>query len=136
MLYATGEMSQPERLQCAFISEDEVKKVVEYLKKAYEDELPDTIELSGSIEKGGNLFGDSLGGDDGDDDLYEDARITVIESGKASTSYLQRKLGIGYARAAKLIDMLEERGIVGPGNGAKPREVLEHPVDNTTSPEM
>lgn len=131
MLYASGEMSQPERLQSAFISEEEVKKVVEYLKKAYMDELPDTIELSGSIEKGNNLFNDSIGGDDGDDDLYEDARQTVIEAGKASTSYLQRKLGIGYARAARLIDMLEERGVVSAGNGAKPRDVIEKPVDNT-----
>ena len=63
--------------------------------------------------------------------LYEDARMTVIEAGKASTSYLQRKLGIGYARAAKLIDMLEERHVIGAGNGAKPREVLEKPMDNT-----
>lgn len=131
MLYASGEMSQPERLQSAFISEEEVKKVVEYLKKAYMDELPDTIELSGSIEKnGGGLFSDSLEGGE-DDDLYEDARTTVIEAGKASTSYLQRKLGVGYARAAKLIDMLEERGVIGPGNGAKPREVIEKPMDNT-----
>ncbi len=131
MLYASGEMSQPERLQSAFISEEEVKKVVEYLKKAYIDELPDTIELSGSIERGGgNLFGDSMEGSD-DDDLYEDARATVMEAGKASTSYLQRKLGVGYARAAKLIDMLEERGVVGPGNGAKPREVLERPTGSS-----
>jgi S-DNA-T family DNA segregation ATPase FtsK/SpoIIIE len=124
MLYASGEMSQPERLQSAFISEDEVKKVVEYLRKAYIDEIPDGIELSGSIDKaGGSMFSDSMG-DDGDDDLYEDARQTVIEAGKASTSYLQRKLGVGYARAARLIDMLEERGVIGPGNGAKPRDVL------------
>jgi DNA segregation ATPase FtsK/SpoIIIE, S-DNA-T family len=131
MLYASGEMSQPERLQSAFISEDEVKKVVEYLKNAYMDELPDTIELSGSIEKGNSLFNDSVGGDSDDDDLYEDARMTVIESGKASTSYLQRKLGVGYARAARLIDMLEERGVVGPGNGAKPRDVMEKPAGSS-----
>lgn len=130
MLYASGEMSQPERLQSAFISEEEVKKVVEYLKKAYMDELPDTIELSGSIEKGNNLFESGMGSDE-EDDLYEDARTTVMEAGKASTSYLQRKLGVGYARAAKLIDMLEERGVVGPGNGAKPRDVLEKPMDHT-----
>ena len=124
MLYASGEMSQPERLQSAFISEDEVKKVVEYLRKAYIDEIPDGIELSGSIDKAsGSMFSDSMG-DDEDDDLYEDARQTVIEAGKASTSYLQRKLGVGYARAARLIDMLEERGVIGPGNGAKPRDVL------------
>ncbi len=129
MLYASGEMSQPERLQSAFISEDEVKKVVQYLKNAYMDELPDTIELSGNVDSGGkNLFADSM--DDGDDDLYEDARTTVMETGKASTSFLQRKLGIGYARAARLIDMLEERGVVGPGNGAKPRDVLERSENN------
>jgi len=133
MLYSCAETPHPERLQSAFISEEEVKKVVEYLRKAYIDELPDTIELSGNIDKGGSsLFGDSLDdNNDGDDDLYEDARITVIEAGKASTSYLQRKLGIGYARAAKLIDMLEERGVVGAGNGSKPREVIEKPMDHT-----
>ncbi|MCX6754466.1 MAG: DNA translocase FtsK 4TM domain-containing protein [Candidatus Nomurabacteria bacterium] len=132
MLYSCAETPHPERIQSAFISEEEVKKVVEYLRKAYIDEIPSTIELSGSIDKGGNnLFNDSIGGDDGDDDLYEDARMTVIEAGKASTSYLQRKLGIGYARAAKLIDMLEERHVIGAGNGAKPRDVLEKGVNNT-----
>lgn len=138
MLYSCAETPQPERLQSAFISEDEVKKVVEYLKKAYIDEIPETIELSGNIDKGGNnLFTDSLGGDDdGDDNLYEDARMVVMEAGKASTSYLQRKLGIGYARAAKLIDMLEERGVVSAGNGAKPREVLEKPMNNTENVEI
>jgi DNA segregation ATPase FtsK/SpoIIIE, S-DNA-T family len=136
MLYASGEMSQPERLQSAFISEDEVKKVVDYLKNAYMDELPDTIELSGSIDKGNNLFAESLDGDSDGDDLYEDARQTVIETGKASTSFLQRKLGVGYARAARLIDMLEERGVVGPGNGAKPRDVLEKSMDHTEGLEV
>lgn len=134
MLYSGAEMSQPERLQSAFISEEEVKKVVQYLRTAYQDELPDEIELSGSLEQGaGNLFGADLGGDE-DDNLYEDARQTVIETGKASTSFLQRKLGVGYARAARLIDMLEERGVVGPGNGAKPRDVLEKGMDNTQTP--
>jgi S-DNA-T family DNA segregation ATPase FtsK/SpoIIIE len=137
MLYSCTESPHPERLQSAFISEDEVKKVVEYLRKAYIDEIPNTIELSGNIEKGSSLFSDNIGGsDDGDDDLYEDARLTVIEAGKASTSYLQRKLGVGYARAAKLIDMLEERNVIGPGNGAKPRDVLEKAVDNTIGMEV
>lgn len=132
MLYSCAESPHPERLQSAFISEEEVKKVVSYLRTAYMDEIPETIELSGSIEKnGGGLFSDSLeGGSDGEDDLYEDARIIVIEAGKASTSFLQRKLGIGYARAAKLIDMLEERHVIGAGNGAKPRDVLEKAMDN------
>ena len=131
MLYASGDMSQPERLQSAFISEDEVKRVVEYLKNAYMDEIPDQIILSGNIEKGNSLFSDSMESDDGADDLYEEARDIVIRDQKASTSYLQRKLGIGYARSAKLIDMLEDHNIIGPGNGAKPREVLEKPMDHT-----
>ncbi len=129
MLYASGEMSQPERLQSAFISEEEVKKVVQYLRKAHQDDLPNEIELSGPINEGNNLFNGNM--EDEDDELYEDARSIVIETGKASTSFLQRKLGIGYARAARLIDILEERGVVGAGNGAKPREVLEHSVDHT-----
>jgi S-DNA-T family DNA segregation ATPase FtsK/SpoIIIE len=132
MLYASGEMSQPERLQSAFISEDEVKRVVEYLKNAYMDEIPEMIELTGSIEKNSSLFSDSMEGDDGGvDDLYEEAREIVIRDQKASTSYLQRKLGIGYARSAKLMDMLENHSIIGPGNGSKPREVLEKPMDHT-----
>jgi len=133
MLYTSAESPQPERLQSAFISEEEVKRVVAYLREAYMDEIPEQIVLSGSIEKnGGGLFSDSLeGGNGGEDDLYEEAREIVIRDNKASTSYLQRKLGVGYARAAKLIDMLEEHGVVSVGNGAKPREVLEKGVNNT-----
>ena len=59
-----------------------------------------------------------------DDEMYEEAKLAVIQQGKASTSFMQRKLGIGYARAARLIDALEKKGVIGPGDGAKPREVL------------
>jgi S-DNA-T family DNA segregation ATPase FtsK/SpoIIIE len=128
MLYSSGEMASPERIQCAYISEEEVKKVVNFIKDN-NDILPDEINLSpGALGNTDGIFSSGVDDSGGDDDLYEDARTTVIESGKASTSYLQRKLGVGYARAAKLIDMLEERGVVGPGNGAKPREILERPV--------
>lgn len=125
MLYSSGEMASPERIQCAYISENEVKNIVKFIKEN-NDILTDEINLSPqAIGNDNSIFSASIDGGGEDDDLYEDARQTVIESGKASTSFLQRKLGVGYARAAKLIDMLEERGIVGPGNGAKPREVLE-----------
>jgi S-DNA-T family DNA segregation ATPase FtsK/SpoIIIE len=70
---------------------------------------------------GGALDSDSL---EDEDELYETAREEVISSGKASTSYLQRRLGIGYSRAAKLIDLLEKKGVVGPANGSKPREII------------
>jgi len=127
MLYSSGE-AQPERLQSAFISETEVKKVVSYLSNAYKDEVLGEITLSaGSISADKSIFESTLDADEDEeeDELYEEARMCVIEAGKASTSYLQRKLKLGYARAARLIDKLEERGVIGPGEGAKPREVLE-----------
>lgn len=126
MLYLSGEMSQPQRIQSPFISEGEVKAVVKHLKQTYQDEIPNEVNFaSGGDASGGGLFSSAVGGDDDvDDDLYEQAREVVISTGKASTSFLQRKLGIGYARAARLIDILEEKGVVGPGNGAKPREVV------------
>jgi len=126
MLYSSGE-AQPERLQSAFISETEVKKVVKYLVDAYRDEISEEITLTaGSISADKSIFESTLQDEDEDDDeLYEEARICVMEAGKASTSYLQRKLKLGYARAARLMDKLEERGVIGPGDGAKPREVLE-----------
>jgi S-DNA-T family DNA segregation ATPase FtsK/SpoIIIE len=126
MLYSSGD-AQPERLQSAFISESEVKKVVKYLAETYRDEVSEEITLTaGSISADKSIFESSLENEDFDDDeMYEEARICVMEAGKASTSYLQRKLKLGYARAARLMDRLEERGVIGPGDGAKPREVLE-----------
>jgi S-DNA-T family DNA segregation ATPase FtsK/SpoIIIE len=128
MLYSSGE-AQPERLQSAFISEGEVKKVVKYLADAYRDEVSEEITLTtGSISADKSIFESTLDNDqnvEDDDEMYEEARACVIEAGKASTSYLQRKLKLGYARAARLMDVLEERGVIGPGDGAKPREVLE-----------
>jgi S-DNA-T family DNA segregation ATPase FtsK/SpoIIIE len=123
MLFMSGEMSKPVRIQSAFISESEVKKVVKYLSKEYADAIPEDITFS-ETEGKDSLFESSLDDDDGDD-LYEEAREVVIQAGKASSSYLQRKLKVGYARAARLIDMLEERGVVGPADGSKPREILE-----------
>ena len=126
MLYSSGE-AQPERLQSAFISETEVKKVVKYLADEYKDEISEEIALtSGSISADKSIFESTLEDEDSsdDDELYEEARACVIEAGRASTSYLQRKLKLGYPRAARLMDKLEERGVIGPGDGAKPREVL------------
>ena len=126
MLYSSGE-AQPERLQSAFISEPEVKKVVKYLADTYRDEVSEEISLTtGSISADKSIFESALNNEDDDEDeMYEEARLCVIEAGKASTSYLQRKLKLGYARAARLMDKLEERGVISAGDGAKPREVLE-----------
>ncbi len=131
MLYISGEMSKPARIQSAYITEEEVKKVVTYLAEQYTDALPSDLNLSAEEALSGNgasgaggksIFTDEFGSDS-DDDLYEDARMAVMEAGKASASYLQRKLKVGYARAARLLDMLEERGVIGAGSGAKAREV-------------
>ncbi|MES2437303.1 MAG: DNA translocase FtsK [Patescibacteria group bacterium] len=126
MLFQSADMSKPQRIQSAFISETEMKAVVKYLIDNYADELPNEINLTEGAGEKNSIFESSFDDNDGgdDDDLYEQAREIVISAGKASTSYLQRKLSIGYARAARLIDMLEERGVIGPGSGSKPREVM------------
>lgn len=131
MLFLSGESSQPSRIQSAFITEDEVKRVVAWLAKTYENEVVGDIVLTGTPSTDKSIFEATLDSDDNseDDEMYEAARQAVIEAGKASTSYLQRKLKLGYARAARLMDILEERGVVGPADGAKPREVLERGVE-------
>ncbi len=124
-MLALVESNQPERLQSAFISEDEVKSVVGYLKNAFKDDVRDTIELSGSVSGDKAMFSDSIEDNGDDDPLYEEARQCILENNKASTSLLQRKLSLGYGRAARIIDLLEQRGVIGPANGSKPREILE-----------
>jgi len=123
MLYMSGEMSKPVRLQSAFISENEVKKVVSYLVGKFGDTIPEDITLASPNSEKNALF-ESLDDNSANDDLYEEAREVVIKAQKASASYLQRKLRVGYARAARLLDILEERAVIGPGEGSKPRDVL------------
>lgn len=126
MLFLSGEMSKPRRIQAPFISEDEVKKVVAHILKTSEGTLPNEIDFSDSRAGQGPdpIFTSALEDEGEDDELYAEAKRTVIEAGKASTSYLQRKLGVGYARAARLMDILEERGVIGAADGAKPRGII------------
>lgn len=128
MLYLSADMSQPARVQSAYITEHELKKVVSHLIKAGEHIPPNEINLTPTNNEtgGGGMFSASLedGGEDVDDAIFEEAREAVIKAGKASTSYLQRRLRIGYSRAARVMDLLEERGVIGPQDGAKPRDVL------------
>ncbi|MBI2444585.1 MAG: DNA translocase FtsK 4TM domain-containing protein [Candidatus Magasanikbacteria bacterium] len=123
LLLLTAELSKPKRLQGAFVVESEMKAVVEHLRgdaaPVYDDAI--TQRLPGGSSGTLNLFG---GLSDDQDPLFNDARQVITESGKASASLLQRRLKVGYARAARLLDELEEAGIVGPADGAKPREVL------------
>jgi S-DNA-T family DNA segregation ATPase FtsK/SpoIIIE len=132
MLYLASDTAKPRRIQGPFISEKEIKKVVKYLAEQYKDvdleELDEPIEniINDNKGQGQGAFNLDFEEDDNsmDDELYEEARETVIKAGKASSSYLQRRFKIGYARAARLIDILEEKGVVSAGDGAKPREVL------------
>lgn len=119
MLYLPQELSKPKRIQGAFVTENEVEKVTDFLKNKRE---PDYVEEV--TAKQGSVPGIPGSGDEADDDLYGEAKQVVIEMGKASASLLQRRLRVGYARAARLIDLLEQNGVVGPGEGAKPREIL------------
>ncbi|OHB17176.1 MAG: hypothetical protein A2749_01295 [Parcubacteria group bacterium RIFCSPHIGHO2_01_FULL_45_26] len=128
MLYLSSETTKPIRLQSGYVSEAEVKKVVSFITENNESELDQLATEVSDVGSGftqnesGSAFDDS-GAVLDDDEMYEEAKDTVEKAGKASSSLLQRKLKVGYARAARLLDMLEERGVVGPGSGAKPREV-------------
>ncbi len=117
MLMSTPELSKPRRLQGAFVSDNEIERVVNFLK---EDSEPD---YNHQITEDSRTGGSSFSSDD-TDPLLEDAIQTILESGKASTSYLQRRLRIGYSRAARIIDILEEMGVIGSQRGSKAREVL------------
>ena len=134
MLFAPVGSSKPMRVQGAFVSDSEVEDIVTFVKThnsaaKYDPSFISTMESSAKSigAKKGDSFGDdsddgpSMGGGDS---KFEDAVKLAIESGKISTSLLQRRLGVGYGRAAKLIDQMEERGYVSPANGTKPREVL------------
>ncbi len=137
MLYMGGEMSKPVRIQSAFVSEKEVKDVVKYLVDSYRDELIGgeidlTAVTSGGSEDDGVGVFNSLE-DDGGDELYEQAKEEVLKAGKASTSYIQRKLRVGYSRAARLIDLLEQKGVIGPGDGARAREIIGNDNNSETT---
>ena len=124
MLYASAISPFPVRIQGTFVTEDEVEKVVEYVKAYGEPEYIDEeifVEDEDDETSEPGLFSE------GDDPLYDRALEIVIQAGKASASYIQRRLKIGYNRAARLVEDMEARGIVGPANGSKPREIIHIP---------
>ncbi len=133
LLFISADISKPKRIQGSYISEKEVRRVVDYTKiqkekwlagqevELFENHLAEDLEKSLEGRERESGFEDDNGGDD---PLYNEAKKIVIEAQKGSASFLQRRLRIGYARAARLLDILEEHGIVGPGEGAKPREIL------------
>lgn len=123
MLFMTPELSKPKRIQGAYLSDAEINDVVNYIKDKcgpaeYLDGVTDRQKVNGNAGVG-------MDGTHGDEDeLFEEAKEIIVKANKASTSMLQRRLSIGYGRAAKILDMLEEAGIIGPSNGSKPREVF------------
>lgn len=123
MLYSTAEMSSPRRIQGVYIADDEINRVVEYIKSKYD---PADYDVT-VVEKGGTptAFADNGIADEDSDALLPAAKEEIIRAGKASASLLQRRLKVGYARAARLLDLLEQEGFIGPADGAKPREILK-----------
>ncbi len=123
MLFSAAEFAKPKRIQGAYLSDEEINDVVNYIKEKsggaeYLEGVTERQKVSGNA-------GIGLDGTRGDEDeLFEEAKGIIVKANKASTSMLQRRLSIGYGRAAKILDMLEDAEIIGPSNGSKPREVL------------
>jgi S-DNA-T family DNA segregation ATPase FtsK/SpoIIIE len=142
LLYYSPELGKPKRIQASFVSEKEIKKVTDFIRNEAKKNKLKTDEnvleeLNEQLQQGLEFGMDFDFGDSKTDPLYEAAKREVILARKASASLLQRRLSIGYARAARLIDMLEREGVIGPGEGSKPREVYikeENSVDSTNNP--
>ena len=129
MLYQTAEMPKPKRIQGALITDEETNKITDFIRAQrapnYDDEVvSQPVQLNGR----GGVVAD-YGANDADDDMWKDAIQVVVDGKKASTSLLQRRLRIGYARAARLMESMEEQGIIGPADGSRPRDVLISSVD-------
>jgi hypothetical protein len=124
MLFASAWDPFPIRMQGTYVSEEEVEKAVEFVKTLGE---PDYIDEEIFIDEDEDDEGPSLFDDGDGDPLFEQALEIVLQQGKASASYIQRKLKIGYNRAARLVELMEERGIVGPAQGSKPRDIVRNP---------
>jgi S-DNA-T family DNA segregation ATPase FtsK/SpoIIIE len=123
MLLLSASSSNPQRLQGPWVSEDEVRTVAAHWKR----QRP--MEVMADIEEVVGIEGPRSGGEDGDDDLLDQAMELVVRSQLGSTSMLQRKLRVGFARAGRLMDLMERRGVVGPSEGSKARAVLMTPEE-------
>jgi S-DNA-T family DNA segregation ATPase FtsK/SpoIIIE len=129
LLMTTAAHPKPRRVQGVFVDDHEVLKVTDFIKMQREPDYNDEV-VSQQVQisaKGGLVM--DMDTSPADDDLYHDAVRCVIESGKASASLLQRRLRVGYGRASRLIDTMEEQGIIGAADGARPRDVLVSNLD-------
>ena len=133
MLMKTAQMSKPKRIQGAWVTDDEVNKINDHLRlqsapNYNEEVVAQYVQLNG---RGSSVL--DFGGDSDTDDKYNEALTEVVKNQKASATFLQRRLKVGYARAARLIEELEERGVIGPADGAKPRQVLVSSLEDIDS---
>ncbi len=131
MLFSTADMPKPKRVQGAFITDEETSAVMDFLRMQrppqYDDEV---VSQPVQIGKGGVVADYSNDGTQGDEAEFKDAVHVVLDARKASTSLLQRRLRIGYGKASRLIDQMEEQGIISPADGSRPREVLVNSMDD------
>lgn len=120
MLYVSAQLSKPKRLQGVKVIDQEIKKITDYLKEQAPPDYDEVVTTKQSVQlASGNYIASET-----DDPLLAEAKEVIIQAGKASASLLQRRLRIGYARAARLLDLMEAQGMIGPADGAKPREIL------------
>ncbi|MBI3120230.1 MAG: DNA translocase FtsK 4TM domain-containing protein [Candidatus Kerfeldbacteria bacterium] len=119
MLFISADYTKPKRVQGVYVSDDEINRVTDFLRNQGEPEFDPSV-----VEKRGRMLADGTVSADDEDPLIPEAQEIVVSAEKASASLLQRRLRVGYSRAARLLDILEERGIIGPSDGARPREVL------------
>ncbi|MBI5306060.1 DNA translocase FtsK 4TM domain-containing protein [Candidatus Wolfebacteria bacterium] len=141
MLFVSSESSKPKRIQGAYVSEEEIKKVAEFIRnnnkesveKSDNDETSNFENNSNNANDDKNNIFDQYNNSSEEDKLLDEAIETVKSAGKASASLLQRRLKVGYARAARLLDIMEEKGIIGPGDGAKAREIYLEKLENSDS---
>ena len=135
MLYMTASTPKPKRLQGAFMTEKETEKICDFLRHQLPPQYDDEVVSQEVVISGGRQdVLSSIGQGEQQDQLFRQAVEAVIAAGKASTSLLQRRLRIGYARAARLIESLEEQGIIGPADGSRPRDVLRNDIDEIFNP--
>ena len=125
MLFSPIGSQKPIRVQGCYVTDSEIESVINFIKTSgeheYDQEVIEEIEKNAAIEKSGKEVGMSC---EGEDPLLRDAIRCILDAGQASTSHLQRKLRVGYARAGRLMDEMEQRGIVGARDGSKPRQIM------------
>ncbi len=133
LLYVSSDLSKPKRIQGAYVTEEEIHAIADFVRENNQAEVisPEPVDFADTAAQNGGdenrMFDEYL--EDEDDELYDEAVRMVAEAKKASASLLQRRLKVGYARAARLLDLMEAQGIIGPGEGAKPREVYFEKIE-------